>query len=84
MGKRFIGVREVDEETFNKFRARAIERRLKLGRAITLAMQKWLEDKKQRDKIKFPTLKPFDFGPGNERLSAQIDEILCGEDNDNS
>lgn len=86
MAKTFIGVREVDEEIFKKFRARAIEKKLRLGNAITLAMQKWLEDKKQKDKEKLKgvkellKVKPFDFGLGNERLSTQIDEILYGSE----
>jgi len=45
--KTFIGVREVDEEMFRKFRARATEERLKVGNALTLAMGLWLKEKQR-------------------------------------
>jgi hypothetical protein len=39
MEKINIGIRDVDEETFRKFRAMAIERKLRLGEAIDKAMK---------------------------------------------
>jgi len=78
--KTFIGVRDVDEETFRKFKAVAMRRNLNLGIALSLAMQKWLEQKRKNkpDPKNFLNMNPIDFGPGNERLSSDIDEILYG------
>ena len=81
MGKTFISVRDVDEETFRKFRARAIENRLNLGEALTLAMKELIERKKREispNPKNILKLKPVRFGKGNERLSEEIDEILYG------
>ena len=85
MPKTFIGVRDVDEETFRKFRARAIARRMALGTALTQAMRNALRETREKnlkenlEKVKKAfTIKPLNFGPGNERLSAQADEILYG------
>ncbi|MBI5803991.1 hypothetical protein HY450_01985 [Candidatus Pacearchaeota archaeon] len=79
MKKTFIAVRDVDEETFRKFKAASVRERLKLGVALSIAMKNWLEEKiGQKSKIKFPKVKPFSFGPGNERLSEEVDEILYG------
>jgi len=77
MTKTFIGVREVDEEIFRKFRAKAVEEKLNLGDALNLAMKKWLaEEKKKKDPRNLLKVKPFNFGPGNEKLSEEIDKVL--------
>jgi len=80
MEKSAIGVREIDREVFREFKARAVEENIRLGYALTLAMKQWIEReiKKQRE-IKMPKLKPFNFGPGNERVSEDIDKILYGK-----
>ena len=44
MSKSLIAVRDVDEETFRRFRARAVEEGVKLGDTLTLAMRRWLEE----------------------------------------
>lgn len=48
METNFIGVRDVDKETFKKFRALAIKEKLKLGKTLTLAMKKMLKEKRDR------------------------------------
>lgn len=80
MEKTFIGVRDVDVETFRKFRARAIAQKLKLGEAITQAMEEALKkkDKHKRGNKALLNMKPFDFGPGTEKTSMEIDKILYG------
>ena len=45
MKKTFIAVRDVDEETFRKFKSLTSEERMKLGVALTIAMQDWIESK---------------------------------------
>jgi len=81
MEKTFIAVRDVDKEAFRKFRAMSVAERLKLGEALTIAMKRLIEEKEKRKtnsaKILL-TLKPFDFGAGNEKLSKEVDRILYG------
>lgn len=77
MEKTFIGVREVDKEIFNKFRTKALEKKMKLGNAITFAMKIWIEDQNRiNKKSKATLLKPFSFGKGTEKLSTEIDKFL--------
>ncbi len=85
MEKIFIGVREVDKEIFERYKALALARRMKLGAALTLAMKKMLDNSKinhKKENLKkaqaLLKMKPIDFGPGSEHLSEQIDEILYG------
>jgi hypothetical protein len=82
MSETFIGVRGVDEDVFRKFRARAVERRIKLGLAITQAMKRLLEEDNQKQNTsnlsKLLKIKPFSFGKGTEKISEEIDNILYG------
>jgi len=81
MEKTFIGVRGVDEETFRKFRALAIQKRLRLGEALTEAMEKTMEDEKQEN-IPDPKnlLKISGIIKTKKRVkwSEEIDEFLYG------
>jgi len=88
MGKTFIGVRGVDEETFRKFRAKAIEEKMRLGLALTLAMKNLLEEKKKSKQIQFNPknlMKITGLIKTKEKVkwSEEIDEILYSR-NDNS
>lgn len=80
MKKDITTVRDVDEETLKKFKARAIEEGMKMGKALTEAMEKWLKekDKTDLDPKQLLRIKPFDWGAGTERTSKEIDEILYG------
>lgn len=46
-----VAIRDLDEETFRKFRAIAIEERMKTGEALSIAMKKWIKEK-EAGKIK--------------------------------
>lgn len=83
MTKTFIGVREVDEEVFRQFRAMTVRRRIKLGEAITKAMENLLEEQKIKEKKKkrlhyLDEVKPLSFGNGTENTSEEIDKIVYG------
>lgn len=81
MEKTFIAVRDVDREEFRKFKAMSIRERLKLGDALTMAMKILMveRERKKNNGVKvLLTLKPFDFGEGNERLSKEVDKVLYG------
>jgi len=78
MKKDMITIRDVDEEVLREFRARAVKEKMKMGRALTHAMKSWLREKKKarvEPKILLRA-KPFDWGPGTERTSKEIDKIL--------
>lgn len=78
MEKTFVGVRGVDEETFRKFRARALEKRQRLGEALTLAMQQFIVKKEKKPNPRnFLKIKPFKIGKV-VHWSEEIDEILYG------
>lgn len=80
MEKTTIGVRDVDEETFRKFRSLSIEKKMKLGEALTKAMVLLIEKQKNTTKEnKHPKVKPFFWGKGNERASLEVDKIVYGE-----
>ena len=60
-----------------------MEDRIKRGYALTLAMNQWLERKREEikpDPRNLLKIKPFDFGLGNEKLSIEIDKVLYGEE----
>ena len=72
-----VTIRDVDPEIFRKFKIGALERKMKLGSAVTLAMMKFLTELAPR-KQKFTNIKPVHWGKGTEHVSEQVDEILYG------
>ncbi|PIN87869.1 hypothetical protein COV12_01565 [Candidatus Woesearchaeota archaeon CG10_big_fil_rev_8_21_14_0_10_32_24] len=72
-----ITVREVNQDVFREFKGEAIKRGFKVGDALTFAMQKF--NSECRSKYDLMSLKPFNLGKGNERVSEQVDEIMYGE-----
>ena len=83
MKKELITIRNVDEEVLRKFKAKAMEERMKMGQALTQAMKRWLREK-GKTKVNprmLLKIKPFDWGPGTEKTSEEIDEILYGSKN---
>lgn len=72
-----LSVRDVDERIFQEFKAQAVKEGIVIGRALTLAMQHWLEE--EGDKKSFLELRPTDWGRGTERSSKEIDTVLYGK-----
>lgn len=75
-----ISIRDVNPEIFRRLKAEAVKEGIKVGSALTQAVQSWLKGKEATKKKKrsFFDMKPWDWGPGNERVSVEIDEILYG------
>ena len=85
MDKITIGVRDVDEDTFRKFKAWAVNKKLNLGKALSEAIKNYIENtenlnkKKEEDALKeLKNLKPIKVGKKKVRWSEEIDEILYG------
>ena len=81
MTKTTIAVRDVDEETFRKFRAMTVEDGMKLGDTLTIAMKHSVEDerKKKPDPKNLLKIRPVKIGKEKVRWSEEIDEFLYGE-----
>ena len=82
MVKTTITVRDVDEETFRKFRALSVEERAKLGDALSMAMKHWMEEEKMKnnkpDPKKLRELIGIIKTKKKVRWSEEIDEFLYG------
>jgi len=77
MTKTFIGVRDVNEETFRKFKVISLVRKERLGEALNKAMNKFIEEEGKRTVKKFHlSVEPFDWGRGSEKTSKEVDKLL--------
>lgn len=73
--------RDVNEKLFKEFKAETAREGLKLGSALNEALRFWMEQKRKmtrKKKTGFFDLKPWDFGPGSEKSSQEIDEVVYG------
>ncbi len=80
MEKTFIGVRDIDVETFRKFRSMAVANKMKLGDALTKAMKNLIEQRgevNKPDMSNFLKVKPLK-GDKKVRWGTEVDEILYG------
>ena len=77
-----VTIRKVDERAYRLFKARAAERGLNLGEALSLALQVWARwDTTRPERPRLSEVIPvFDWGPGSENLSEEIDQVLYGGD----
>lgn len=80
MTKDLRAIRGIEEETYMKFREKALAERMKVGQALTLAMKEWVkkEERERADPRNLLKIKPFDWGKGTEKVSKEVDEILYG------
>ena len=81
MKKTLVAVRDVDEETFRKFRSMTVEERMKMGEALTLAMKKMMREREKKTKPDPRNLlKISGIIKTKKRVkwSEEIDEILYG------
>ena len=73
-------IRNLDAKLYRRLRARAVREGKTVGATLNEAMRAFLVASPRPAKSgSIFDLQPFDFGPGNERLSEQIDEVLYGE-----
>jgi hypothetical protein len=72
-----LSVRDVNEKVFRTFKAHAVRQGVNVGKALTLAMEHWVEEEKGSTKS-FLDLKPVHWGKGTEHSSEEIDKVLYG------
>lgn len=77
-----VAIRDLDEETFRKFRAVAIEERMKTGEALTIAMKRWIREKEgekpKPDVRNLLKISGIIKTKKKVRWSEEIDEFLYG------
>ena len=76
-----ITIRNIGREIYQEFKAEATKRNLKIGEALTLAMQELIKsEKKKKINLSILDFEPFDWGEGTETVSEDVDTILYGVD----
>ena len=75
-----ITIRNIDDESYHKFKAEAVKAGLTIGAAVNDAIQSWVAQKnKKTPKYSFLEYDGIDFGEGTENLSEDHDQYLYGE-----
>lgn len=73
-------IRNLDENAYRALKARAALEGRSIGQVVSDALNLYLLRPAPEEKtVSILDWKPVDFGPGTERLSEQIDEILYGD-----
>jgi len=74
-----ITIRDLSEAVFRKFKAKAVEEGMKLGEAITQAMEVWVKQRTTEPHTGLLQIKTSNWGEGTERASIEVDRVLYGE-----
>ncbi|MFA6049280.1 MAG: hypothetical protein WC792_05055 [Candidatus Micrarchaeia archaeon] len=73
-----VALRNVDEVVFRRFKVRAVEEGLSLGRAVTQALFEWAARREIKPKRSIFEFKPVSLGKSSKSISREIDEIAYG------
>jgi len=73
-----LTIRGLNESVFRKFKAKAVEEGMKLGQALTQAMDMWIRHSTDKREKSLLNLETFDWGKGTEKVSVEIDQIIYG------
>ena len=71
--------KNVDETVLREFKSEAVREGKTFGQALVEALLTWLEYKKEKlnkKKMKLSDIKPVSYGPGSERGSVEVDQIV--------
>ena len=71
-------VRNLDDDAYRALRARAVMERRTVGALINEAIHGYLARPTARRTSSLHLLRPEPYPAGNDRLSAEIDEIVYG------
>ncbi len=70
-------IKNMDKNVYKLAKQLAVKEEKTVGEVLKEAILSLLE-KKKRAKGRLTDLPTFDFGPGNENLSMEIDDVLYG------
>ena len=75
-----VSVRDVDPKVFKEFKAKATYEKTKTGTALTHALLLWLSNSKEKPvkKTKLSEFPSWDWGPGTENASREVDQYVYG------
>lgn len=71
-----LSVKHVQDAVFREFKAESAREGLPVGKALTLAMKLWIEQREKKPRLRFLTFPVRDWGEGSERTSEEIDHTL--------
>ena len=77
MAKIQVTIKNVDEEAFRELKAEAARKKMPVGIAISLAIEKWLTESR-KPKLQLSNWKTIKGGDKTKFLSEQVDSILYG------
>jgi hypothetical protein len=72
-----LSVRDVDEKIFRKFKAKATEEGMPVGKALNMVMDQWVWKNEKRAKL--TDFKPINMGKNARKLSEEIDKVVYGD-----
>ncbi len=70
-------IRNLDPKVYKRLKLEAARKNIAVGDALSEAIELYLTQPNR--KFDASKIIPFDWGPGNERVSEEIDEILYGK-----
>jgi predicted nucleic acid binding AN1-type Zn finger protein len=73
-----VTIRDVNESVFRKFKAKAVGEGMKLGQALTQAMEMWIRHGTDKRELSLLDIETFDWGKGTEKASVEIDKNIYG------
>jgi hypothetical protein len=73
-----ITIRDLNESVFRKFKAKAVGEGMKLGQALTQAMEMWVRHGTERRELSLLEMEVFSWGEGTEKASVEIDKEIYG------
>lgn len=77
MAKIQVTIKNVDEDSFSELKAEAARKKLPVGIALSLAIEKWISESK-KPKLALAKWKTIEGGAKTRLVSEQIDSILYG------
>jgi hypothetical protein len=73
-----ITIRDLNESVFRKFKAKAVGEGMKLGQALTQAMEMWISHDVNKRELSLLDIEVFSWGEGTEKTSVEIDKDIYG------
>lgn len=72
-------IRNIDPEAYRRLRVWAAHHGLGIGEALSKLVNEHAHIPTPRRKVSIWDVKPWNWGPGNESASEQVDEIAYGD-----